>query len=301
MMLIEWISWLLHSFVDFVLVVRERRQRYEQARQKAIEDELEEACRSRPQSLDKIRRLLKEHPDAVKIKEALPLHLACCYNAPLEVIQFLVEQWPESVKVKDRNGMFPIHKVFHVPFLATKGSWSTYSRRILDTKVAMVRYLVNQWPESVMIEDNAGLTPLHYALYRFKSTKMTRYSEFVVDTLIQNSPQTVMIKNNEGMLPLHIACANGASLQVLQYLIQKWPKSVWEKTNDRRLALHLACESSANLVVIQYLVGTWPESVRENDKDGNLPLQVACTNNAPLEVIYYLVQQWPESVRYLVP
>jgi hypothetical protein len=36
------------------------------------------------------------------------LHFACANKAPLELIQFLVEQWPEAIKAKDVNGNLPL-------------------------------------------------------------------------------------------------------------------------------------------------------------------------------------------------
>jgi hypothetical protein len=76
-------------------------------RKHRIGKKLREACSEQPQSIDKIRSLVKDCPDAIKASTEsgwLPLHIACSHKAPLEVIQYLVEQWPESVKKADNSG-----------------------------------------------------------------------------------------------------------------------------------------------------------------------------------------------------
>jgi hypothetical protein len=111
--------------------------------------ELREACREQPQSIDKIRSLVNECPEAVKTTDKygyLPLHWACIYMAPLEVIQYLVKQWPEAVKTKLVSGSLPLH-------LACR----------FKAPLEEVQFLVEQWPEAVKTTDVSGKTPLGYA------------------------------------------------------------------------------------------------------------------------------------------
>jgi len=52
-------------------------------------------------SLDEISRIVDEHPDSVKVKDSdhlLPLHFACEFGASIEVVKCFVEKYPHSVK-----------------------------------------------------------------------------------------------------------------------------------------------------------------------------------------------------------
>lgn len=101
-------------------------------------------------SIDRIRQLVETHPDLVKVPRSvdgsIPLHIACEYKAPLDVVQFLVKQWPDSVKTADIFGNLPLHKA-----CANKAS------------LAVIQYLVQQWPESVKHRNSEGKTPVDMA------------------------------------------------------------------------------------------------------------------------------------------
>jgi hypothetical protein len=43
-----------------------------------------------------------------------PLHAACHANATLEVIQFLVKQWPHALTEQSNNGMLPLDFAKHL-------------------------------------------------------------------------------------------------------------------------------------------------------------------------------------------
>jgi hypothetical protein len=76
----------------------------------------------------------------------LPLHFACARAASLEVVQYLVEQWPEAVKKTDIYGYLPLHHACQN-----------------KTPLELMQYLVEQWPEAVKTTDVSGKTPLGYA------------------------------------------------------------------------------------------------------------------------------------------
>ena len=65
--------------------------------------------------MERIRQLVDANPDVVKFRtdqDETPLHAACIAfengEGSLEVIQYLVEQWPESVKHRNLNGLTPV-------------------------------------------------------------------------------------------------------------------------------------------------------------------------------------------------
>jgi ankyrin repeat protein len=100
-----------------------------------IREQLRQACIEQPQSIDKIRSLVKEIPGAVKttnVRGLLPLQVACQYEAPLDVIKFLVEQWPDAVKETNQNGFLPLH-------IACSNK----------APLEVIQFLVEQWPDAV--------------------------------------------------------------------------------------------------------------------------------------------------------
>jgi ankyrin repeat protein len=62
-----------------------------------------------------------------------PLHYACMFGAPLEVVRYLVHEYPESLQVPDNDGL-PLHH-----------ACSRYAP--LD----VVLYLVQEFPESLQV------------------------------------------------------------------------------------------------------------------------------------------------------
>jgi hypothetical protein len=112
-----------------------------------LKTKLREACSEQPQSIDKIRYLVKDCPVALRSKDvngSIPLHYACKNTAPLEVVQLLVEQWPEAVKKTTVNGSLPLH-------------YACSNRASLQ----VIEYLVEQWPEAIKTKNRTGRTPLN--------------------------------------------------------------------------------------------------------------------------------------------
>jgi ankyrin repeat protein len=159
--------------------------------------------------MDRIRQLVNANPDAVKFRTEysgqIPLHAACGAfeiggGWSPEVIQYLVDQWPESVKVASNSGDLPLHRAC--------------SNQAL---LAVVQYLVEQWPESVKRADNYGWLPLHYAC-----TNQTPLA--VVQYLVEQWPESVQHRTARGKTPLDIANlpVAQADIDVTNWLSLPW-------------------------------------------------------------------------------
>jgi hypothetical protein len=134
------------------------------------------------------------------------LHLACINNAPLEVVQYLVEKWPEAV-MTTTDGSLPLH-------------YACYNKAPLE----VIQYLVEQWPKSVMTTmDEDGKLPLHVACRYTAPLEVIQY-------LVKQWPEAVKTKLVSGSLPLHLACRFKAPLEEVQFLVEQWPEAV--KTTD---------------------------------------------------------------------
>jgi ankyrin repeat protein len=202
-------------------------------------------CLRCPPSMERIRQLVNANPEAVKFRTddygRIPLYAACRdfengTEGPLEVVQYLVEQWPQSVKTADFYGDLPLH-------YACNGK----------VPLEVIRNLFEQWPESVKTAGNSGNLPLHCACE-------TEAPLEVIQWLVEQWPESIKTANNEGELPLHKACSNaeGASLAVVQCLVQQWPESVEHRNSEGETPLAIAAlQQHANIVVVDWLKLPW--------------------------------------------
>ncbi len=105
-------------------------------------------------SLEFVQYLVEQYPDSVKVKDdegLLPLHHACFTKTSLEVIRYLVEQCPDSIKGKICTGIIPLHCA-------------------LEASLEVVQFLVRTYPESIKEPDNYEETPL--ALFARSKNKL---------------------------------------------------------------------------------------------------------------------------------
>ena len=207
--------------------------------------ELYDECESLSPSIDLIRQLVHANPDAVQHVRNddlgwIPLHVAFfdAYSGSdkgtrlVEVVQFLVEQWPDSVKALGNDGNVALH---HACFN--------------DAPLEVVQYLVGQWQDSIRSIDSNGNLPLHHACVNMASLDVVQY-------LVEKWPNSVKTFNNDRHLPVFLACSN-SQLDVVQFLAKQWPEALfikqWPESDefDGHLLLHRACVA-APLEVIQY-------------------------------------------------
>jgi len=287
---------------------------------------LHEACRS-AKSLATIQLLLKASPNMIRQgrysrKEGIlyPLHIALRnFAVSVDVIQYLVEQWPESLQVRldndDETGKLAMH------YACEKGLSCSVIRFLVEQWPAAVRekselslplhyacrqarsssdtiaYLIDAWPDSIKVLDGHSRLPLHDACIHHAE------NPDVIKLLVDKWPDAAHVANpSDGCLPLHLACREKASLEVLQLLVQTWPSAVREKDNEGLLPLHYICEKkfvkgNPCLEKVQLLVESWPESPQIKTADGILPLHAACSYPQATSVVRYLVDSYPQAVR----
>jgi ankyrin repeat protein len=104
---------------------------------------LHQACEM-PQNLQTIQEIVSRCPKSIGYKAygILPMHTACMNQAPLEVIHYLCENYPNSCRERDDEGNLPVHL-------------ACYSSAPLDS----IQYLVQKWPESLQETNRTGDTP----------------------------------------------------------------------------------------------------------------------------------------------
>ena len=130
----------------------------------------------------------------------IPLHLACLYNAPWEVIESLIIAFPEGVKDKDTLFQrLPLHVACEQ-----------------NASYQIIRTLITYYPQGCKTRDTLGRLPLHYACF-------TNVTLDVIDMLLVDYPNGVKCVDGKGWLPLHISVKYNTNVDVSRKLLLMFP------------------------------------------------------------------------------
>lgn len=77
----------------------------------------------------------------------LPLHAALKHHADLEIVEYLYRKDEDSVRMQNKSNLLPIH-------LACNGPWSS---------VKVVEFLIGRWESSIRMGTMIGNLPIHVA------------------------------------------------------------------------------------------------------------------------------------------
>jgi len=207
-------------------------------------------------SLDTIKLLCEARPRSIieTRNKMLPLHFACCANAPFEVTEYIFKLYPEGVKRRDWGRRLCLH-------IACKAS---------PPNVRVIKMLLDAFPESISLTDKSGSLPLHLAC------SAESHNIEVIKLLLQRYPESVKEKTKGGLLPLALACnAQSHDLNVIKFLHDAYPAAIKEMSTSG-LAIHQASSANTTVEVIDFLINSYRDSVSEKDNSGSTPLHRAC-------------------------
>mmetsp|Transcript_21842 Transcript_21842/g.32711 ORF Transcript_21842/g.32711 Transcript_21842/m.32711 type:complete len:492 (-) Transcript_21842:46-1521(-) len=114
-------------------------------------------------------------------KGLLPLHMACVYECPVDIIQKLIEAYPGALHAESIIGRTALH-------ICAEGDHS------------MIRHVIQSDPTVLSIQDEAGKTPLHIICAKGEPS--------VIRHAIQSNPGALSIQDEAGRTPLNCAFAN---------------------------------------------------------------------------------------------
>lgn len=202
----------------------------------------------------------------------LPLHKACVLQPPADVVEALIEAFPDGTSSKDQDGWLPIHcACFYC------------------SSVEVVNALLMANPKCAIMKDDDGRLPLHYAC--LKGAKKD-----IVSALIRANPKAAMSKDNDGRLPIHHACSNCAPEETIEELLKSNPKGAQSKDDQGRLPLHHACRKNGSERTIRSILKVFPHGSHVNDYQEKLPIHYACQNISNNGMINALLEAYPESI-----
>lgn len=227
---------------------------------------------------DVVRLLLEHEPAIARHRDCSMnplLHKACFVDAPVELIELIIDAYPDGVSKKKGEGCLPLHVA------CERG-----------VSVETFKLLLSRFPDAATISADTwqGDLPLHECLANRKPIE-------IILALVEACPEAVSLRNMLGEVALHVACFLKSSLEIVQQLVQEYPEGVFVQDDDGMIPLHDACmKSDSSLEVVEFLIEKHPEGVRSQDVTLRLPLHCAAETGAPLEVVHYLVEEYGDAV-----
>lgn len=202
----------------------------------------------------------------------LPLHKACVLQPPDNVIEALLEAFPDGSICKDQDGWLPIHCACF--YGASEG-------------VVNILLKVNQ--KSLMIKDDDGRLPLHYACIKGATVG-------IISALIESNSKSSTIKDFEGKLPIHHASLKCAPQSTIDILLKSYPRGIQIRDDFGRLPLHLACRKNTSERTIRTILNIHSNGAKVKDDQDKLPIHYACQNFSSNSVVFALLETYPESI-----
>ncbi len=249
---------------------------------------------------DVVRFLIGADPTSVRIPDgdggSTAVHLALLTDDAIdpEVVNMLLESYPEAANLFDSSGQLPIHALCGNPDVADA-----------DDAVDALGQLIEVSPPSVREVDTVyGYLPIHFAIQFGKSADFCKL-------LLEAHPESVTRTDYDGsnnMTLLHFACMRMRSptCPVIQLLFDAYPEAILLQTDNGKSPLDCAEENEElEDEVVQFLETQMTYARTAQDRkamttlDSNewLPLHNALRDNATLGAIKLLVRANPSALR----
>jgi ankyrin repeat protein len=242
--------------------------------------------------------LVDRAPNSVRVRAkdgSLPLHLASQHiqdDDDFDAIRRVVAAWPQALGESTDKGLLPLHYAAECP------------------NFPLVRFLVGLRPESVQEKSGEGWLAVHLvlncSLRHLTDADEVRPMYGVARFLMDRFPQSAQEPTNEGFLPLHVAASRGydfaededvqMELEFFQDFVRRAPAAVRVASNAHHFPFHYAIwQSGLSMAAARFLAEQWPDVVRFSDEEGRTALHMAVSRNLPrLDFVEFLVEQRPQ-------
>lgn len=237
----------------------------------------------RGSSLDVLALLIHAFPHSITVKDNfgwLPLHWACYRGASLDVLNVLIDAYPDSLDIEVNNKRPSVYlKDSAKHHDDSEGKFLLHNAIASAFSVHLVKLLLESFPESSMIKDEDGKTPLHHAC----ASENVNSMDVVMVLANANTEEIYKATDNHGRTPSNL-------LQPVASL----------RDPTGRVPLHRQAAFSKFFTVrsLILLFSAYPESIAEPDNLKMLPFHHACLNSAlPLDVLMHFLKLYPESIK----
>jgi hypothetical protein len=147
---------------------------------------------------------------SASIYKRLPLHCACIYGGPIDLIEKLIQLHPEGIKMID----------------PTDSSTPLSLACFANCSIEIIQLILRMYPDAIEIVNVYGQAPLHVAI-------LSKVSHEVVKLLVEEANHLVLLKDNDGLNALDYAkIVYGEDHTVYRFLL---------KTKDALLTRRIHC------------------------------------------------------------
>lgn len=153
------------------------------------------------------------------------LHDAIRIGAPDDVLMFICERFPETLRQENSLGQFPSHVA------CSSGSSPEF-----------IAHCINMCPQSVAVKDDAGKTPVHHLCSGYHqgdtvSRATIRKMKQILWMLFRKAPASVVGGDNRGLGPIELALESNLGMEfvsTLQDLTARYHENEARKAAQRR-------------------------------------------------------------------
>ena len=218
--------------------------------------------------------------------ERTPLVVASCNtNITLDTVQLLVNAWPESISIPERNGYLPIHELCCNEKLGEAAS------------IDILQFMLDIDPTLVRETGDDDYLPIHHAINA--GTKSFEFCKILIDAF----PESLEASTSDGMLPIHLAVFHpndqADKVDTIQYILDLCPECMDSIDGRGSTPMHHAAQGK-RADIVELLLDHDPGAAHRpsGSLSCNLPLHLACDyNSAQLpEVVQVLFDACPQAI-----
>jgi ankyrin repeat protein len=241
--------------------------------------------------LEKVKDYFKSSPKALKnvYKPELGVVMgAILFEAPDDVIGFLIESYPEELEFETRKGLNTL-------YAAVKKNRFNIVKQIAQKKPDLIhKYRGDNYSAMELSASSDSkrqiFTYLAKASYLYNDRTLTSNTFYVavisgsvnIMNEIASSPNRNYLEKSrifhDGNTFMHIAVQE-KQLKSVKYLFSRFPNMISSKNRDNQIPLHLAAQSNS-LAVVKYLVKKSSQSYIAKDNKSKKPIDYAGNHSA---------------------
>jgi len=208
-------------------------------------------------------------------------------NMTLDLVQFLYNAWPESIRIPDSSGYLPIHELCCNEKLGEVAS-NDILQFMLDIDPGLVRAR----------DGSEEYLPLHHAVYNMSF-------EFC-KVLIDVYPESLRVRSSAGMLPIHHVVTHPPNradvVDTIQYMLDLCPESI-NANNGHGSFIHRAAQGN-RADIVELILKYDPDAASKASRHTTqsilyLPLHWACAYNIHadnVKVAAALFDAYPQAI-----
>ncbi|KAL7490229.1 hypothetical protein ACHAW6_016018 [Cyclotella cf. meneghiniana] len=161
-----------------------------------------------------------------EIQSGFILHDAIKLGAPDDVLMFISERFPETLRQENDDGQYPSHVACS-----------------FGSSPAFISRCINMCPQAVAAKDNEGKTPLHHLCQSYHDSKRAARKssktmmQQTLRLLFRKAPASIVAEDNRGIDAIEYALESNLDVnfvQTLQDLTSRLKENEARKASQRR-------------------------------------------------------------------